>query len=300
MPTPKPTNSIKVPLYSRASDRSIEECNFRWHAERSGRVEIAAASWFDIGTAMHNVYERGIQRKWKTVKPYRTHAVKEVTTLVSDGLMGSMAAGVNYLTSKHRPIDDWHLETLAEELAESFFENVIENPPAWLPDVYSDHWLLEHNVRIPSNTPHWDFEAGASTTIDALWGDTRNFLLVDWKTGRSRSSDPRQLQFYRYLLELQGWEASTSVWGAFFHAEYGTWQIVEEYNPDEVEHLIATSQNLKKARPEPRPSWLCDYCPAREICPSWADDPYEAELLQQIADYRRTSYVYELDPPPVS
>lgn len=282
-----------IPLYSRASDRSLSECTFRWHADQQGLAE-AGASWYDIGHGMHETYEMGIERKWKTQRPYIQHAVRRVSELVN---LGSTIMP-EYLVSKHRPIDKTSLDALSTELAMSFYWNVVKHPPEWMPHVYEDGWLLEHNVQAQSS--EWEFKAGASTTIDAFWPgvDGADPLLVDWKTGRSRRSDPRQLQFYRYLLELQGYEFGKTAqpWGAFFHAEHGTWQIVDEYDPQAVEQLIGSSQVLKQVRPEASPSWLCDYCTARSVCPAFAPDEYEAHLRTSIVEHGVGKYEFAIDP----
>lgn len=289
-------STIDVPLYSRASDRSIGECSMRWHLERGGHDGVAGASWFDIGTAMHTVYELGIKRQWKTYETYAKHARAEVGRLVEIGQMGALAADVPYLTSKHRPIHEAALDELANHLALTFYSEVIVSPPEWLPPLYGGGWLLEENVRIPHDTVGWEHEAGASTTIDAMHLDDGTFILVDWKTGRSRKSDERQLQFYRYLLELQGYRPAYDVWGAFFHAEFGQWQIVDEYDAQAVERMIASSQAQKKARPEATVSWLCSYCPAQSLCPAWAEDEFDAAVLRARVDEQRKRYNFLLDP----
>lgn len=290
----KRVEKIRIPLYSRASDRSIADCNFRWHAEQQGLEGIAGASWFDIGHAMHTVYERGIKRQWKTAETYIKHAQEEVLNWVEDGEMRADLRNSEYLVSKHRPIDHASLMDLAEHLAFSFYHNVVADGPYWL-SIYSPGWKLEQDLIVQPDTPDWEWKAGAKTTVDALYIDDGQFLIVDWKTGRSRRSDPRQLQFYRYLLELQGLKPFP-IWGAFFHAEHGTWQIVEEYDPQEVEYLIGDSQVLKQVRPEATPSWLCDYCPARNVCPAFAPHEFEAHLRQSIVEHGMTRYEYVTDP----
>lgn len=285
-------NTISIPLYSRASDRSIEECSFRWHAERGG-MDVAGASWFDIGTGMHTAYEEAIKGEWD-LPTLTKFAVEEVLNLVTLGL-DVTGGGENYLTSRHRPIDTASLTHLAVHLSGTWYNDIVLDPPDWLPPVYGGEWLLEEVVEIPHDHPEWEWEAGASTTIDALHPSG---ILVDWKTGRSRSSDKRQMLFYRYLLELKGMEFTSEPWAAFYHAEHGKWQTLDQwdYDPDEIEQLIGSSQALKKARPEARASWLCDYCPAKKLCPAWADDQFDAQVLQQQVEVNRSKYVYLLDP----
>jgi DNA helicase-2/ATP-dependent DNA helicase PcrA len=58
--------------------------------------------------------------------------------------------------------------------------------------------------------------------IDAVYTDADEFLVVDWKTGRTTEADPLQLAIYRVAwAELRGVPVER-VRAAFYHVRTGT------------------------------------------------------------------------------
>lgn len=283
--------SIDVPLFTRASDRNILDCAFRWHADQQQLG--TGASWYAIGTALHSTYERILKQQPKrlsTAKRWaREYMEAEITAIPADSLW-----------SRSRPPEE--IYDLAEVLVTNFWEDVYTK--AYTADLHVEwgwaemQYDLERVVSIENTHPNWYFTGGAETTIDCVvWLDGR-FMVLDWKTGRSRSSDPRQLQFYRYALEVLGFEARKDYpWGAFYHAEHRTWQVVEDYDPQDVERMIGESQVLKQVRhPEPTPTWVCDYCTVRPYCPAFAGTANLEEQLQLRVEAGIKNYRFLLNP----
>lgn len=251
--------------------------------------EPQGASWFAIGTGMHTAYERVLKKRPKRMSTAVRWAQKEVHKELD--LIGDDA-----LWSKSRPPSQ--IDSLVEHLMHYFWNEVIEGAPDWFT---FQNMELEKNVQISPERDDWQWKGGASTTIDyvARKPHTSNTIIVDWKTGRSKKSDPMQLMFYRYLLELEGYKFSKrgGVWGAFFHAEYGEWQIVDEYDIDAIERMIGETQVLKQVpRPEPSPNWFCDYCVFKKVCPAWQEDDYDAEVGMHLLEDGVKLYSYITDP----
>lgn len=254
------------------------------------------ASWYAIGTALHTAYERVLKKPPVRMSTAQRWARKEMEAEIAK-------LERPFLESPHRPIDGKSEYELADQLMENFWVDVIETPHPMAQSLHT--FELEKNVVVRSTD--WEWSAGASTTIDYLGWDiwhqgkdnlvTDGFTIIDWKTGRSRSSDPMQLQFYRYLLERLGYQATQNgPWGAFYHAEHRTWQEVEDYDIDAVERMITETQLLKQLpHPEPRPNWFCDYCPFKISCPAWQEDEHDEHVAQTQMEENIKLYDFKLD-----
>lgn len=286
------TGTNSIPLYTRSSDRSIGDCPAQWHIANQG-IEENTASWFELGTALHYTIEQAIleeltlrraqNRAWKNVKA----RIKEYEDIAP------------MLWSPNRPKEE--LEEISKRLITSWWNDWMApeattdlgRPVTWPPQ-------LEVFITIPPDLMPTGL-AGMRTQVDAMFKcrQCKGQVLVDWKTGRTRRSDPTQLQIYRYGLELLGERfcKCNPAFGFFYHLEHEKLQPVEEYDADEVIWVITDSQRTKKETPiQAIPSWKCDWCVGRSVCPAWQEDDADAEAARGLIELNRQGYHWVSDP----
>jgi len=290
------STKLPIPLYTRSSDRSIADCPAQWHIANQG-IEENTASWFELGTALHTTIEEVIEENL-TLRRARNRAWKNVASRIAE-----YENIKPMLWSPNRPKEE--LEEISKRLISNFYHD-------WQMGVIADKnariipWVvwpprMETFITLrPDQTP--EGVAGIKTQADALFMCNRckGTIVVDWKTGRTRRSDPLQLQTYRYGLEGMGERfcaCKDRGWGYFYHLEHRKVQQVDEYAPNEVEWMIASSQRTKKDEPIVAiPSWKCDWCVGRSVCPIWKVDSADAEVAQVTLDLNRSRYEWIADP----
>ena len=300
---------MKIPLYTRSSDRSIASCPAQWHISNQG-IEENTASWFEIGTALHLVAQHCIEREWSL-----KHTVRKAVEYVANHIQrGEEEAPM--LWSHNRPrLDEVSrhgeviegTERLSRRLITQWWEDwmLTDGPtsgPVIMPRL---SWppMLELFIEVSeADTP--EGLAGIKTQVDALFTCRvcRGHVIVDWKTGRTLRHDPVQLQTYRYGLETgMGLRmcGCKEGWGFFYNMEDGSLQQVTDYDWTEVEWMMASTQKTKRDEPIVAiPSWKCDWCVGRSVCPAWQQDPVDAEAAQILLDLNRERYIWVSDPTP--
>lgn len=283
---------FRVPLYTRASDRGIGDCPAQWHIANQG-IEEHTASWFELGTALHTTIEE-CMGEGLTLRRARNRAWKNVRERIAE-----YEDYKPMLWSPNRPKEE--LEEISKRLITNWYHDwMSDDTHRIIPWVYWPPRMEVFIVVPPDLTP--EGIAGIRTQADALFTCRRckGDVIVDWKTGRTRRSDPVQLQTYRYGLELLGFRMCSCEdrgWGFFYHLEHRKLQQVEEYDVAEVEWMMASSQATKKELPiKAIPSWKCDWCVGRSVCPIWEQDPADQSVRQVTIELNRERYEWIEDP----
>lgn len=126
--------------------------------------------------------------------------------------------------------------------------------------------VTEHKIAInrdKEQVPFFDSNAWLRGVMDASWFTTPTWdkvFAVDWKTGQYRV-DPLQADVTHYLLKNA--MKSSIIKFAFVFVEH---DIIHDATPEHdpgpsIEQMIADVETDLSKEAEPRPGWMCRYCP---------------------------------------
>jgi CRISPR/Cas system-associated exonuclease Cas4 (RecB family) len=121
-----------------------------------------------------------------------------------------------------------------------------------------------------------------STECDTLyyrggieWPGSEQPVVIDWKSGSSKSGDDRQLWLYWYGLVMMGVIPEDCVFEAYFgyldHKEIVQTTLVYPGH-EAMGYFIDEMESRRRGKTYmPVPSWKCKYCPVYRACPVFED-----------------------------
>jgi hypothetical protein len=258
-------------MLTRSTDiQQLHQCPGRWALTLFYEQEQAEATFFGLGSALHETIENAILFDFDLDR-----ALKNVHAKVAVWLVESEDNDRRMIESSKRGADTMKAD--AERMIRNWFKFVHPDSDKRHP-IYDDYqWppLVEVSFnRTPATTtyPVWG-------SIDALfWSaipDDNDPLIIDWKSGTQKQKDYHQLDFYRY-----GY-GSPDARAAYHHLDRvrkpAMIQEAPAYPGDQkVEARIHHAEGRKSElvagmMPEFNPDWYCNYCPVQGFCPADGD-----------------------------
>lgn len=276
-----PDDEPTLPSWSRASDiRTLtlgNGCQGSWTLSHL-YDDLPDAIWFILGTATHLAFEKVALEEVTTLEGALAVAYAEKERLMREAL------DVGIIESARAKRGIATVDQDIELIVSKWWSDVHPSSPTRMSIYESYEWPPSPEVVI-------DYGSGEDrlvTTIDAVFTakETGDTLVVDWKTGSSKSSHESQLQIYTYgLRQLDRLEGHYSeiplTLGWFHHAAHGKLQPVTKYWGDDVIAAMIRSTYRTKANILDygetvfNPDWWCGFCTAKGKCPVMG----EGELL---------------------
>jgi len=241
---------VTLPKEWRSSDRQLLTCPARWYLANAYPYNTLTPIWFIRGNAIHAAIESIIAEGLTLDEGLELGA-----TILTDGI----GEGVD-LWSKTDPDPETAIYNTATCIR-TWWQQVhpVSEERA---DIYKTlDWPPRVEVKLTA--------FGAMTRIDAVFrltGEPRTVVLVDWKTGASKSDDT-QLWIYQRLIEEQH---QVKVHAAWFHnILQGKIQQANPYPGDDIIHsTLGAMLALRGAgHYPPLHGWYCQYCEAQDMCP---------------------------------
>jgi len=267
--------SATIPLYSRASDLRTfllsDGCEAAWLLKHLYPDETPDTSWFALGTGLHEAFEACILHDLD-LDQLLGEAEMNLRIAVHD----SAAAGMIENTARTAKRTKATMFNDAERIATKWYNNVHPDGNA-RNVIFEDYeWppKVEHEIKLTPRNP----DLHLYTTVDAIFVDGKfgeEVMIVDWKTGNSKTAAASQLQTYFYGGRKEGWidKRQDLLVGRFWHCEHEKDQPVFDYVGDQVvENWICRTAKAKAAlldsqRPVYNPGWVCRFCPSKQHCP---------------------------------
>lgn len=274
----------QLPMATRSTDAAtVHECPGKWVLSNFYEKEKADASYFMLGSQLHETIEccilldldedqairhlnAGLEQKLAQAEGKRIIETpkRSLMSMAEDAerLLGNWFTSVHPDSSKRHPIYD-----------EYEWPPKVEEP--FIRDVGTAH-------------PIWG-------SIDVLWtskGTTKHHAITDWKSGTSRQRSYDQLHFYRFGLG----EGNIPAWYHRLDAVQARAmiQMAEDYPGDDaVRQRVLATEAIKQAvlddgRVSFNPGPLCNYCPVQEFCPSEGKDRKKnLQNLESMLGYAR-------------
>ncbi len=258
----------QVPMTTRSTDVStIADCPGAFALNLLHERDKAEASYFGLGTALHETIERVIEFN---------HDLDYSLDLLEAKLfiwMERVEKGDRRLieTTK-RGVDTMYDD--GERMLRQWFRTVH-------PDGEKRHPIYD-DYKWPPRTEVFFYDK-----IKKVWGSIDAIFkhkngaelgLVDWKSSVKKQENKHQLDFYQY-----GYPAILGNWKSWFHnldrkqARAIVSHIDEPYPGDStVEWRISDAVDAKASLcdgeyPDFNPGWYCNYCPVQEFCPADGD-----------------------------
>lgn len=283
---------LQVPLPTRSTDVTVlEQCPGRWALTLFNEDRQAEATFFALGTALHETIEEAILLDLDQGEALDT--VEHKLDLWVESLTAREPGSVlRVIQSSKRNLDTVYAD--APRMVENWFNFVHPNGQRRHPIYDGYEW--------PPKVEKKFVNKGAG--LHGIWGSidavftpkppTLRAMIVDWKSGTQKQKSSFQLDFYRYGDRRQGAKA------VFHHLDRvrhsAMIQEADEY-PGHVamEDRIRAADELKLdlldgIMPAFNPDWYCSYCPVQEFCP--ADGPIEnreenGQQLSQLIQWAR-------------
>ena len=257
-----------IPMYQRASDIKTLHldggCEASWVLKHLYPDETAGAVWFALGTAIHAAIEQVITNDLPLTE---THAYGQMEL---DMLLAETDEVIEGTGKRNLSTVNADLHTLIDQWWETVHPTSTRRMPVY--NKYQWPPIAEHEIELP--------DYGLYTTVDAIFTGNgnqqfgENVLVVDWKTGASKTAHPSQLQVYRFGLVKEGIMPEDNVIvGAFHHVAHENLQWVNNYVGDDVVEAWIQRTAGQKAdmiatgTPVFNPQFLCNYCVSKPQCP---------------------------------
>ena len=263
-------------MATRSTDVSMMgQCPGRWTLTNFYEAEQAEASFFILGSLLHNCIENAIvfdlDQDW---------ALQHYGAALDAELERVDASPARRIESSKRGFDT--LREDGERMLSNWYRSVHPDSAKRHP-IYDDYqWPPATEVpflRTNTGTQH-----PAWGSIDAVF-ETKHvnmlpeempwFLIVDWKSGTSRQRNSDQLHFYQYGI------GEPHARAAFHHLDKvrngAIIQMADPYPGDGVVRQRILETEAAKERivaghmPQFNPGFLCNYCPVQQFCPADGD-----------------------------
>jgi hypothetical protein len=260
----------QVPVTTRSTDVSqMEQCSGRFFLALFNEKEQANASFFGLGSALHESIERGILEDMKL-----PDMITDVENRVV-AFLGEAKANERRIIETSKRGMDTMLED-ADRMIVNWFNHVHPAGNDRHP-IYDDYeWppMVEHRFERTANSAGTQYPVWGS--VDALFehkiphDEESHYMIVDWKSGTQKQRSDFQLHFYRFGLGMGDVPAH------YHHLDRvrknAIVQVGDAYPGDpEMARLITETEQIKLAvldggKPEFIPSFLCNFCPVQDFC----------------------------------
>ena len=250
------------------------QCPGRWVLTNFYEAEQAEASFFILGTLLHQTIEAvincDIDEDW-AMRYFNEALLRELERVD--------ASPARRIESSKRGFDT--LREDGERMLRNWFRSVHPDSAKRHP-IYDDYqWPprteMGFSRDVGTQYPIWG-------SIDALFVNniTGMAAFVDWKSGTSRQRSSDQLHFYMFGHPILGGRV-----GWFHHLDKvrnsAVIQMADPYPGDDVVRQRILETEAAKERivaghmPEFNPSFLCNWCPVQHLCPVDGDIRNRAE-----------------------
>ena len=258
-------------MATRSTDVSMMgQCPGRWVLTNFYEAEQAEASFFILGTLLHQTIEAvincDIDEDW-AMRYFNEALLRELERVD--------ASPARRIESSKRGFDT--LREDGERMLRNWFRSVHPDSAKRHP-IYDDYeWPPRTEVGF--DRPPQGHRYPAWGSMDALFlrrggVGAGTGAIVDWKSGTSKQRSFDQLDFYRFG---SGWHVD-----AWFHhldkvRNSAIIQMADPYPGDEVvRQRILETEAIKERivngeMPEFNPDWYCNYCPVQQFCPADGD-----------------------------
>jgi len=259
----------QVPVTTRSTDVSqMEACPGKFFLTLFNEKEQANASFFGLGSALHESIERGILEDMSL-----PDMIDDVSMRCTDFLIGAKLNGKRMIETTRR--DTGTILEDAERMIINWYNHVHPNGEDRHP-VYDEYqWppLVEQTFERTAESAGTQYPVwGSVDAVFTLKEYTEEHMIVDWKSGTQKQRSDFQLHFYRFGMGLGDTPAH-------FHnldrvRKNAIVQQGEAYPGDRaITALIRGTERIKLAvikgdAPEFIPSFLCNYCPVQDFCPA--------------------------------
>lgn len=298
--TPR-AHRFQLPMATRNTDVStLHDCPGRWVLTHLRETEQAEASFFILGSLLHEAIERAIlmdmDEDWSLSAMHKA-IDRELERIQCQPCSGEgwfqgpvdntdidecpRCNGTGYamptIETSKRGFDTMHED--AERMLKQWFWSVHPDSPKRLETYNEYEW--PPRVEVPFTSP-----PDETCTKYPVWGSidavfehksTAYVALVDWKSGTSKQRTDDQLHFYQFGIALD-----YAVGDAWFHHldKVQKRSIIQEVGPwpgtAVVRQRILATEAIKDSiiegeYPQFNPSFLCNYCPVQHLCPADGD-----------------------------
>ena len=279
----------QIPLATRSTDIStMETCPSRFVLSLYHEHDEAHASFFGLGSALHETIERGILEDL-----ILADMIDDVTMRVANFMIETRDSDRRIIETSKRGIDTMGAD--AERMIINWFNHVH-------PDGNTRHPIYNDYEWPPKVEQSFERTAASAGTQYPVWGsvdavfqhrraeNAGQYMIVDWKSGTQKQRTDFQLNFYRFGIGMGDTPAH------FHHLDRVRKNaIVQQADPYPGDSVMTTMiRNTEKVKlsildgeiPEFTPSFLCPYCPVQEYCPveGWPSKSRNRRNLRSMVD----------------
>ncbi len=250
-----------VPLATptiRSTETRIE-CWMQWFLEKAYEEEDQTdATYFAIGTATHKAAEMLVRGKTYT------QAVRAMTDYIDEWEERTKDQYV--IETKNRPREG--MVESAQNLLKNWWDMVHPDGLFMAAELTDLTWPPQAEILIEFTTPGG---TAVRTECDTLYYRDDQPVVIDWKSGSSKSGDDRQLWLYWYGLVQMGIIPEDYEFEAYFgyleHKEIVRTTLVYPGH-EAMGYFIDEMESRRRSKTYmPVPSWKCKYCPVYRACP---------------------------------
>lgn len=259
--TPR-SHRYQIPMSTRNSDvQQLAQCPGSWLLKHVHEDEQAEATYFELGSALHEGIEHTIKKDWDLDQALFcvTERIGWWFHQLDSQPIETSSRGVNSI------IDD------ADRMMRSWFKWV--HPDSDKRHPYYDFYNWPPKVEVPFTRTHPDLEYPVWGSIDAIFSnDGGHMAVVDWKSGTSRQRDSNQLHFYMFGFDA---ELIEDAW--FHHLDRKQKRsVIQEADPYPGDRVVL--RRIQQAEREKEqivgggpvqfnPDWWCGFCTVAARCP---------------------------------
>ena len=285
---------FQLPMPTRSTDVSMmQQCPGRWVLTHLRSDDQAEASFFILGTVLHEAIENAIvfdlDEDW-ALKGMHQAIDRELERIYE----GRVVSKKRLIETSKRGFDTMHDD--AERMLKQWFWSVHPDSDKRLP-IYDEYeWPPKTEVDIARGADYSDTAYDQWGSVDAVfWAhDRESYAIVDWKSGTSRQKTDDQLHFYEYV----GSHVGFGIYGcerAWFHHldKVRPSAIIQTADPypgdDAVRQRILATEAIKEGIIEDQrvtfnAGPLCNYCPVQHVCPEDGDIRNRDDNLLQLGN----------------
>ena len=252
-------NDQIVATHTIRSTETRIECWMQWFLEKAYVEEDHTdATYFAIGTATHKAAEMLVRGE-----SYQA-ASKVMCDYIDDWIIANKDDYV--IETKNRPREG--MVESAQNLLKNWHDMVHPDGLFMAAELTDLTWPPEAEILIEFTTPGG---TAVRTECDTLYYRDDQPVVIDWKSGSSKSGDDRQLWLYWYGLVMMGIIPEDYVFEAYF-GYLDAKEIVQTKlvypGHEAMGYFIDEMESRRRSKTYmPVPSWKCKYCPVYRACP---------------------------------
>ncbi len=235
------------------------DCWMQWFLEKAYVEEDQTdATYFAIGTATHKAAEMLV----------RGQTYAQATKAMTDYIVEWEARTKDQyvIETRNRPREG--MVESAQNLLKNWWDMVHPDGAFMAAELTDLSWPPQAEILIEFTTPGG---TAVRTECDTLYYRDDQPVVIDWKSGSSKSGDDRQLWLYWYGLVMMGIIPEDYVFEAYF-GYLDAKEIVQTKlvypGHEAMGYFIDEMESRRRGKTYmPVPSWKCKYCPVYRACP---------------------------------